>query len=105
MATRLPFEIHEAVVAICGKAFWLKDPLRAFMRSAGVPAEAYDRYPNESKFNTTRHVLADLDALGGGGFHVQRRLVTELARLRPVVPNTDLSDFTMADLWEAEVPR
>jgi len=30
MSSRLPFEIREAVVAVCGKAFWLKDPFRAF---------------------------------------------------------------------------
>jgi hypothetical protein len=93
MAARLPFEIREAVVAVCGKAFWLKDPFRAFMLSAGVPPETYDRYADESKFKIARHVLADLDTMGEDGLQIQRRLVTELARLRRIpddnVPNRD----------------
>jgi hypothetical protein len=93
MDSRLPFEIREAVVAVCGKAFWLKDPFRAFLLSCGVPAEIYDRYGDESKFKIARHVLAELDALGDRGFEIQRRIVTELAKLRRIpdenVPNAD----------------
>lgn len=37
MTKRLPFEIREAVVRVCGKVFWLKDPFRAFLVAAGVP--------------------------------------------------------------------
>jgi hypothetical protein len=91
MATRLPFEIREAVVAVCGKAFWLKDPFRAFMLSCGVSADIYDRYADESKFKIARHVLAELDAQGDDGFQVQRRIVTELARLRRV-PDSNVPD-------------
>jgi hypothetical protein len=60
MTMRLPFEIRKAVVAVCGKAFWLKDPFRAFLLSCGVLAGLYDRYADESKFKITRHVLAEL---------------------------------------------
>jgi hypothetical protein len=93
MGSRLAFEIREAVVAVCGKAFWLKDPFRGFLLSCGVPSEIYDRYGDESKFKIARHVLGELDALGEEGFEIQRRIVTELAKLRRVpdnsVPNMD----------------
>ncbi|HWP91337.1 MAG TPA: restriction endonuclease [Thermodesulfobacteriota bacterium] len=93
MGSRLPFEIREAIVAVCGKAFWLKDPFRSFLLSCGVPAEIYDRYSDESKYKITRHILAELDALREEGFEIQRRIVTELVKLRRVpdesVPNMD----------------
>lgn len=107
MTMRLPFEIREAVVAVCGKAFWLKDPFRAFLLSCGVPAELYDRYADESKFKITRHVLAELDSLGDEGFDIQRRLVTELAGLRRVpdenVPNLDAALSALRWLKELAV--
>ncbi len=50
-------------------------------------------YDDESKFKIARNVLAELDAMGEDGFVVQRKIVTELARLRRVpddnVPNRD----------------
>jgi len=82
MDLRLTFEIREAVVAVCGKAFWLKDPYRAFLLSCGVPAELYDRYAEESKFKIARHILAELDDMEEKGFLIQRRIVTELCNLR-----------------------
>lgn len=108
MATsRLPYEVREAVVAVCGKAFWLKDPFRAFMLSCGVPEELYDRYADESKFKIARHVLSELDERGDEGFNVQRRLVTELARLRRVpdenVPDRDAALTALS--WLKEVAR
>jgi hypothetical protein len=107
MSSRLPFEIREAVVAVCGKAFWLKDPFRAFFLSCGVPAEIYDRYGDESKFKIARHVLGELDALGDKGFEIQRRLVTELAKFRRVpdenVPNVDVALSALRWLKELAV--
>lgn len=84
MSSKLPFEIREAVVQVCGKAFWLKDPLKSFLISAGVPAPLYDRYADESKYKIARHILADLDAMGDDGWVIQRRIVTELAQLRNI---------------------
>src|SRR5437667_6220709 len=93
MSTRLPFEIREAIVQVCGKAFWLKDPFRSFLLSAGVPADLYDRFADESKYKITRHVLSELDGIGEEGFLTQRRIVTELCKLRdipdPTVPDMD----------------
>src|SRR5712692_108612 len=91
MKVRLPFEIREAVVAACGKAFWLKDPFRAFLVSCGVPAALYDRYADESKFKIARHVLAELDSMADEGFLIQRRIVTELCKLRKV-PDENVPD-------------
>lgn len=84
MSPRLPFEVREAIVQVCGKAFWLKDPLRAFLLSAGVAPETYDRYSDESKFKIARHVLSELDGLGDDGWLVQRRIVTDLCKLRGI---------------------
>lgn len=91
MPSRLPFEIREAVVSVCGKCFWLKDPFRAFMLSCGVPAELYDRFAEESKYKIARHVLSELDGLDDEGYQIQRRIVTELAKLRKV-PDDNVPD-------------
>lgn len=71
---------------VCGKAFYYKDPLRAFFLSAGVPSELYDRFAGggESKYQIARHVLSELERLGEDGYLVQRRIVTELCKLRDV---------------------
>lgn len=104
---RLPYEVREAVVSACGKAFWLKDPFRAFLLSCGVPTDMYDRYAEESKFKIARHVLADLDALGDDGFAIQRRIVSDLARLRRVpddnVPDRDAALSALRWLKEVAV--
>ncbi len=90
---RLPYEVREAVVQVCGRAFWLKDPLRAFFLSAGVPPQVYDRYAEEPKYKIARHVLGELDGMGEEGSTIQRRLITELCKLRnvpdPTVPDRD----------------
>lgn len=91
MADRISFELREAVVAVCGKAFWLKDPFRAFLLSCGVPAALYDRYAEESKFKIARHVLAELDGTGDEGRLVQQRIVTEMCKLRNV-PDENVPD-------------
>jgi hypothetical protein len=90
VAQKIPFEIREAVVQACGKAFWLKDPFRAFLVGAGVPPETYDRYAGESKYKIARHVLAELDG-HPQGFEIQRRLITELCGLRNV-PDENVPD-------------
>jgi len=40
----LPYEVRKALIQVCGKSFWLKDILRDFMVSAGVPDHLFDRY-------------------------------------------------------------
>jgi Restriction endonuclease len=95
MQPRLPFEIREAVVAVCGKCFWLKDPFRAFLLACGVPSELYDRYADESKYKIARHVLGELDRLEDEGYGIQRRIVTELCKLRKV-PDENVPDMDAA---------
>jgi hypothetical protein len=90
MSSRLPFEIREAVVAVCGKCFWLKDPFRSFMLSCGVSAELYERFSDESKYKIARHVLGELDG-ADDGYSTQRRIVTELCKLRKV-PDDNVPD-------------
>ncbi|MCC6862999.1 MAG: hypothetical protein IT158_30775 [Bryobacterales bacterium] len=93
MLGRLPYEIREAIVQVCGKAFWYRDPFRSFLLSAGVPPDLYDRFADGSKFKIARNVLAELDSLGDEGHFIQRQLLTELCKLRNVpdeaVPDRD----------------
>jgi hypothetical protein len=84
MATKLPFQIREAIVQVCGKAFWYRDPFRAFLLAAGVPSDLYDRFADEPKYKLARHILGELDTLGDEGFMIQRRIVTELCKLRNI---------------------
>ncbi|NPA71222.1 MAG: restriction endonuclease [Gammaproteobacteria bacterium] len=91
MTTRLSFEIREAVVSVLGKIFWLKAPFRTFLLSCGVPPEMYDRYADESKYKIARHVLGDLDLMGDEGYLIQRKIVTELCRLRKI-PDENVVD-------------
>lgn len=109
MSTKLPFEISEAVVAVCGKAFWLKDPFRAFLMASGVPPEMYDRYAEESKYKIARHILSELAAIGDEGFVIQRRIVTELCKLRQVpdenVPDRDAALNALRYLKELGVAQ
>lgn len=88
---RVPYEIREAMVTALGKAFWLKDPFKAFLASAGVPRETTERYADEAKFRIARHVLADLDSKGEEGWLIQRRILTDLCRLRGI-PDATVED-------------
>jgi len=113
----LPFEIREAVVQVCERAFWLKDPLRVFLLGAGVPKPLYERYAEESKYKIARHVLGELDGMGEDGRAIQRRIVTELCRFRTApddaVPDRDgavralryLKELATAQRLLADEPR
>ena len=82
MTKRIPFEIREAIVQVCGKAFHYKDPFRQFLIAADVPQELYDRFSDDSKFKIARHVFSQLDSMGEEGYAIQRRILTELCKLR-----------------------
>jgi hypothetical protein len=43
VADRLPTEVVEAAVTVCGRAFNLKAPLKSLMVAKGVPASLWDR--------------------------------------------------------------
>lgn len=85
---RLPYEVREAMVTALGKIFWLKDPFKAFLIQAGVPSDVIARYADEAKFKIARHVLSDLDARREEGWLIQRRLLTDLCRLRSIPDST-----------------
>jgi hypothetical protein len=100
----LPYEIREAIIQACGKAFWYKDPLKAFLLGAGVPAHLYDKYDDLAKFKIARYILSDLDAMGHEGHLIQRRMITEFCNLRgipdPAVDNKDAATQALRHLKE-----
>lgn len=65
MGVVLPFEIREAIVSVCGKRFWLKEPFRAF-KSCGVPPELYDPL-QRSQRTRSPGMLSELDGLDDEG--------------------------------------
>jgi hypothetical protein len=91
LSAQLPFEVREAVVATCGKAFHYRDPLKSFLAGAGVQRDLIARYGSEAKFVMVRHILAELEAMGEDGLLVERRIVTELCRLRGI-PDSGVDD-------------
>ena len=109
MPKRLPYDIKEAVVSVCGRAFWLKAPFRSFLLDCGVPAELYDRFADESKFKIARNVIEELENRGEEGLLVQRRIVTGLAKLRRVpdenVPDMDAATTALRRLKELAISQ
>lgn len=94
---KIPFEIKEAIVQVCGKAFWLKDPLKSFLISCDVPSALYDRFADESKYKIVRHILSELDVMGEEGFNVQQKIITELCKLRSIPDPTVLDRDAAVD--------
>lgn len=86
----LPFQIQDATIQCFGRCFFYKDSVSTFMRTAGVPRQLIEKYRNEPKFVWARHVLADLSG-SEEGLLVQRRIVSELCKLRDL-PDRDVSD-------------
>lgn len=82
MEPGIPFDVKQAFIRACGKAFWYRDPLKELFLQAGVPESLLDRYADESKFKLARHVMAELDKRGPSGLAIQRRLIQEMCRLR-----------------------
>lgn len=91
----LPFEVKEAIIRTCGKVFWFKDPFRSFLLSAGVPTKLYTYYAREPKCTIIRRILDELETLGDDGFLIQRRILTELCKLRGI-PDATVQDRNAA---------
>ncbi|OGN99850.1 MAG: hypothetical protein A2Y59_03005 [Chloroflexi bacterium RBG_13_52_14] len=87
----LPFEIKQAIIQTCGKIFWLKRPFRSFLLSAGVPVNLYTSYAQEPKYTIISHILDELETMGDDGFLIQRRILTELCKLRNI-PDATVQD-------------
>lgn len=81
----LSFQIREALIEVFRTAFWYKDPFRDFLLSCGVSLSLYGRCAEGSKVHTARCVLDELDKMGEEGYFIQRRIVTELCKLRNIV--------------------
>lgn len=107
MESRIPFEIKNAIINVCGKCFWYKQPLFDLLSAAGVPAAIIDRYGSDSKFPMIRSVLAELENSGEKGLITQKRILTELCMLRKVpddnVPDMDAAVSALRTLKELAV--
>ena len=81
---QVPYAVQEAVVQVCGTAFWYKRKLKALLVHAGVPAALVSKYEDLSKFLMVREILAELDGRGDSGVRVQHQIVQELGAMRNV---------------------
>ena len=88
---RLPAEVKEALIRVCGRSFWYKQPLFDMFARAGIRDELYLKYEHESKFKITRQLITDLESMEEDGYLLQRRLLTELCKLR-TLPDTEVPD-------------
>ena len=87
----LPHDVKEALIEVCGRSFWYKQPLFDVFARAGVPEELYVQYEDEAKFKIARKTLGDLERKGAEGLSIQRRLITELCKFRRL-PDSDVPD-------------
>ena len=89
----LPHEVKDAVIQVCGRAFWYKQPLLDTFARAGIPEDIYLKYEHEVKFKMARYVIGELEQLGDEGYLLQRRLLNELCKFRNLpdagVPDKD----------------
>lgn len=87
----LPPEVKAAVIDVCGRCFWYKQPLFDMFARAGISESSFLQYEHEPKFKIARQLLSDLESQGDDGFLLQKRLVTELCRLRNL-PDSEVPD-------------
>lgn len=101
----LPYEVKNALIDVCGRSFWYKQPLFDMFSRAGIQEEMYLQYEHEAKFTIARRLLGDLESMGDEGLLLQRRLVTELCRLRNLpdneVPDKDAGLHALRNLKKA----
>ena len=90
-SSMLPHDVKEALIQVCGRAFWYKQPLFDMLARAGIPEDVYLRFEHEAKFKIARLVLSDLERMGEDGILLQRRLLTELCKLRNL-PDSEVPD-------------
>jgi hypothetical protein len=88
---RLPAEIKNALVNVCGRSFWYKQPLFDMFDRAGIPDELYIQFEHESKFKIIRQLFHALEGMEEEGYLLQRRLLTELCKLRGL-PDDEVPD-------------
>jgi hypothetical protein len=88
---RLPADVKNALIQVCGRSFWYKQPLFDIFARAALPENLYLKYEHEPKFKIARQLIDDLESMGDDGLLLQRRLLTELCRLR-ALPDTEVPD-------------
>ena len=88
---KLPADVKETIIQVCGRSFWYKQPLFDIFDRAGIPESIYLKYEHESKFKIARQLLGDLETMGEEGFLLQKRLLTELCKLR-ALPDDQVPD-------------
>ncbi|MGB9662635.1 MAG: restriction endonuclease [Moorellaceae bacterium] len=99
---KLPADVKEAIIQVCGRSFWYKQPLFDIFDRAGIPESIYLKYEHESKFKIARQLLGDLESMGEEGLLLQKRLLTELCKLRALpdaqVPDRDAGISALREL-------
>ncbi len=58
---------------------------------SGIPETVYLQYEHEAKFKIARFLLGELESRGDEGFDLQRRLLTELCKLK-ALPDSEVPD-------------
>ena len=88
---KLPYDVKQAIIQVCGRSFWYKQPLFEIFDRAGIPEEVYLSYEHEAKFKIARSLLSELEKRGSEGWLFQKRLLTELCKLRDL-PDQEVPD-------------
>lgn len=78
----LPADIKSQLIAVCGRAFYYKHLLFDIFARAGIPKGMFLEYQEQPKFVIARQLLDDLERMGDDGLLLQRRLLTELCKLK-----------------------
>jgi hypothetical protein len=84
MTEPLAADLRDAVVRVCGDAFYYYSTLRPVFVGAGVSGDAFDaiRLDSNSKYVLCRRILAELDNRGDSGRKVQHAIVQQLLAIR-----------------------
>jgi hypothetical protein len=90
-SNKLPVEVKNTLIEVCGRCFWYKQPLFDIFSRAGIAEGLYLKYEHEPKFKIARQLIDDLEGMGEDGFLLQRRLLTELCKLR-ALPDSEVPD-------------
>ncbi len=103
---QLPYEIRNQIIQCIGLCFHYKDNVEAFFISCGVDKKLVSKHKNLAKFVWARSLLAELDD-HADGFLIQRRILTELCKLRGLpdkdVPNPDAGLSALRKLKELAI--
>jgi hypothetical protein len=84
----LPAEVKNALIEVCGRCFWYKQPLFDMFARAGISEDMYLKYEHEPKFKIARQLLGDLEVLGDDGLLLQKRLLTVVPEDIPLAIST-----------------